>query len=103
VGLVGTEEWAIELTELELRDFCRLARELAAMMAMMGAELMDEESLAVELESDQVWMEVEGFPSGFGLRFMLSQGRGVEGEFLAAAVPGLLQGLTQIEAAIQQV
>ena len=62
MGLVGTMEWAVELTVEEWADFRRLAIELAQTMAAMAIELMDEEALSVELETDRIWMEAEGFP-----------------------------------------
>ncbi len=100
VGLVGTGEWAIELTMAELRDFCRLVRELASAMAAMAGELMDEESLDIELESDRIWMAGEGFPSAFSLRFILQDGRGVEGLFGSSAVAGVVAGALAVESAI---
>jgi hypothetical protein len=89
-GLVGTDDWAIELTLAEFDDFCRLMLQLAATMATMQAELMDEEAIALEAESAALWLEAEGFPSAYGLRLMLSSGRRAEAAWAAAAVPGLL-------------
>jgi hypothetical protein len=51
-GLVGSEDWAFELTAAELADFCRLLGQLADNMRSIQAELMDEESIACEAESD---------------------------------------------------
>jgi hypothetical protein len=90
-GLVGTDDWAIELTEAELNEFCRLLTQLADTMKQLTAELMDEEKIACEAESDLLWMEVEGYPHIYTLRFIISTGRCVEGKWNASAVPGLLQ------------
>jgi len=90
-GLVGTDDWAIELTEAELNEFCRLLAQLADTMKQLTAELMDEEKIACEAESDLLWMEVEGYPHEYTLRFILNTGRCVEGKWNASAVPGLLQ------------
>ncbi|MBD2447894.1 DUF1818 family protein [Nostoc sp. FACHB-152] len=90
-GLVGTDDWAIELTEAELNEFCRLLAQLADTMKQLTAELMDEEKIACEAESDLLWMEVEGYPHEYSLRFILNTGRCVEGKWNASAVPGLLQ------------
>lgn len=92
-GLVGTDEWAIELTAAELEDFCRLALQLAQTMAQMQAELMDEERINCEAESDLLWVEVEGFPQAYRLRLILLTGRRAEAEWTEAAVPGLLQAM----------
>jgi hypothetical protein len=90
-GLVGTDDWAIELTEAELNEFCRLLAQLADTMKQLSAELMDEEKIACEAESDLLWMEVEGYPHEYSLRFILNTGRCAEGKWNASAVPGLLQ------------
>ena len=42
-GLVGTDSWAVELTEGELHDFCRLLSQLSDIMNQMAAETLDEE------------------------------------------------------------
>ncbi|MBE9052522.1 DUF1818 family protein [Nostocales cyanobacterium LEGE 11386] len=89
-GLVGTDDWAIELTEAELNDFCRLLAQLADTMKQLATELMDEEKIACEAESDLLWMEVEGYPHAYNLRLMLNTGRCAEGKWNAAAVEGLL-------------
>ncbi|MBD2299242.1 DUF1818 family protein [Nostoc sp. FACHB-87] len=97
-GLVGTDDWAIELTEAELNEFCRLLAQLAETMKQLAAELMDEEKIACEAESDLLWMEVEGYPHEYNLRFILNTGRCAEGKWNASAIPGLLQaaGMLQV-------
>ncbi|MBD2493792.1 DUF1818 family protein [Nostoc sp. FACHB-280] len=97
-GLVGTDDWAIELTEAELNEFCRLLAQLADTMKQLAAELMDEEKIACEAESDLLWMEVEGYPHEYSLRFILNTGRCAEGKWNASAIPGLLQaaGMLQV-------
>ncbi|MDB9375301.1 DUF1818 family protein [Nodularia sphaerocarpa] len=90
-GLIGTEDWAIELTEAELNDFCRLLAQLADTMKQLASELMEEEKIACEAESDLLWLEVEGYAHAYSLRLILNTGRGVEGKWEAAAVPELLQ------------
>jgi hypothetical protein len=90
-GLVGGDDWAIELTEAELDDFCRLLGQLAQAMSQMADELMDEEKITCEAESDLLWMEVEGYPHAYTLRFILNTGRCCEGSWLAESVPGLVQ------------
>ncbi|MBW4685794.1 MAG: DUF1818 family protein [Komarekiella atlantica HA4396-MV6] len=90
-GLIGTDDWAVELTEAELNDFCRLLAQLADTMKQLATELMDEEKIACEAESNLLWMEVEGYPHAYSLRFILNTGRCAEGQWNAGAVPGLLQ------------
>ncbi len=82
VALVGTEDWAIELTRSEFSEFRRLALALAQTMDSMA--LMDQESLTCELECADLWMAVEGVPQDYGLRFILHGGRCCEGEWKSA-------------------
>ena len=90
-GLVGTDEWAIELTAAEFNDFCRLLAQLAETMSQMAEELMDEERIACEAESDLLWMEVEGYPHAYSLRLLLNQGRRCEGHWSENVVTKLVQ------------
>ena len=90
-GLVAGDAWAIELSEAELNDFCRLLAQLSETMNQMAAELMDEEKIACEAESDFLWMEVKGYPDAYSLRFILNTGRRCEGSWPESAVPGLVQ------------
>jgi len=90
-GLVAGEGWAIELTEAELNDFCRLLGQLAATMSQMASELMDEEKIAIEAESDLLWVQVEGYPAAYSVQLILNAGRRCEGFWAAAAVPSLVQ------------
>lgn len=96
-GLVGTDDWAIELTEAELNDFCRLLSQLADTIKQLATELMDEEKIACEAESDLLWMEVEGYPHEYSLRLILNTERCVEGKWNASAVPGLLQATLMLK------
>lgn len=90
-GLVGADSWAIELTEAELQDFCRLAGQLTETVNQLASELMDEEKIACEAESDLIWMEVEGYAHAYSLRLMLNTRRRAEVSWVADAVPGLVQ------------
>ncbi|MFZ9736951.1 MAG: DUF1818 family protein [Prochlorotrichaceae cyanobacterium] len=97
-ALVGTEDWALELTQAEFEDFCRLSQQLASTLGAMAAELMDEERICCEVESDRVWVEAEGFPQHYELRLMLLTGRRGEGQWSAIAVPPFLQALQTLAA-----
>lgn len=90
-GLVGGDDWAIELTEGEFNDFCRLLAQLATTMTQMASELMDSERIACEAESDVLWMEVEGYPHAYLLHVILSTGRRCEFSWQEEAVPGLVE------------
>jgi Domain of unknown function (DUF1818) len=90
-GLVGGEEWAIELTEAELEDFCRLIQQLANTIAQLSTELMEEEKISCEVESDLLWLEAEGYAHAYALRLILQTGRRGQGYWSAIAVPDLIQ------------
>lgn len=92
-GLLGAEDWAIELTEAELNDFCRLLSQLSETMELMKGELCDSEKIACEAESDLLWMEVEGFPDAYSLRLILNQGRRCEGNWPSEVIPDLLNAV----------
>ncbi len=77
-GLVGTDNWAIELTQVELNDFSRLLTQLADTMQELAAQLMDEEKITCEAESDLLWMEVSGYPHKYNLRCVFHKGRRAE-------------------------
>ncbi len=89
-GLVGSDDWALELTALELADFCRLVQQLSHMMAQMTDELMVEEKIDCEAESDLLWLQVSGYPHSYSLRLLLNSGRKAEGNWVATAVPELI-------------
>lgn len=90
-GLVGGEEWALELTAAELDDFCRLLIQLANTVIQVAAELMSEETITCEVESPLLWLEAEGYAHAYDLRIMLLTGRRGEGAWTASAVDGLIQ------------
>lgn len=96
-GLVGSEDWALELTEAELQDFCRLLAQLAQTMTQMAQELMEEEKIACEAESSLLWLEGEGYPHAYSLRLILNQGRRGEGNWSADAVPELVQAVASLK------
>lgn len=90
-GLVGADSWAIELTEAELNDFCRLSGQLVETMSQLASELMDEEKIACAAQSNLIWLEVEGYAHAYSLRLILNTGRCAEGSWATYAVLGLVQ------------
>jgi hypothetical protein len=96
-GLVGTNDWSVELTEAELNDFCRLSNQLADTMKHLATELMDEEKIVCEVESELLWLEVEGYANFYTLRFILNTGRCAEGKWDAEALPELLQAAAMLK------
>lgn len=90
-GLIGADDWALELTEQEMQDFCRLFLQLAQTMVEMSQHLMDQEKITCEAESDLLWLEVEGYPNSYSLRIIVNQNRCCEGNWTPEAVPELLK------------
>lgn len=90
-GLVGGDEWAIELSAVELEDFCQLMAQLAATLQQLSQDLMDEERMTCEVESELLWLEAEGYPHEYDLRLIVLTGRRGEGFWNASAVSELLQ------------
>ncbi|MGC9502740.1 DUF1818 family protein [Baaleninema sp.] len=97
VALVGSDDWAFELTHAEFEDFRRLLVQLKETMQAAAAELSDEERLACEVESQRLWMEAEGFPHAYRVRLILNTGRGCEGEWSPEAVRELLNATQSLE------
>ena len=46
--------------------------QLVDTMSQMSAELMDEEKISCEAETDLLWLEVEGYPHSYSLRLILN-------------------------------
>ncbi len=81
----------MELTQAEFDDFCRLLGELANTMTQMAIELMDEEKIACEAETDQLWMQVEGYANAYTVQLILHSGRRAEGAWPVEVVGELVQ------------
>ncbi|MGD1900274.1 MAG: DUF1818 family protein [Phormidesmis sp.] len=94
-GLVAGSGWALEMTAVEFKDFVRTAQQLHDTMAAMAEQLMDEERLTCEQETETIWLEADGFPKSYRLRFILLTGRRGEGEWSENAVFSLLAALKQ--------
>ena len=95
-GLVGADSWAIELTESEFKDFCKLATRLAETMQLMSSELSDCEKICCTLETDHITLEANGYPHEFALHLQLLTGRKGEGFWNAPAVPFLLNAIASL-------
>lgn len=95
-GLVGANDWAIELTKAELEDFHRLLNQLVATMNQMADELMDEEKISCEAETALLWLEVEGYPHSYSLRLILNCDRRCEGNWIEGIAPKLVTALEEL-------
>ena len=95
-GLVGTQDWAIELTKAELDDFYRLLKQLVDTMGQMSAELMDEEKISCEAQTELLWMEVEGYCDRYCLYLILNCDRRCEGSWQEGVAPQILAGFRAV-------
>jgi len=92
-GLLGGEDWAMELTSAEMADFCRLLPEINQAVIDISEHLMDEEKIVCEMESELLWLGAEGYPQNYSLRVILSQGRCCEGTWSVEVLPELLKAI----------
>jgi hypothetical protein len=92
-GLLAGSTWAIELTEAEFRTFRRLVVEISDTMAAIAAEIMDDEHITCEAEADDLWLEAEGFPEAYRLRFLLGSGRRCEGAWDTVATQHITEAI----------
>ncbi|GAB4340607.1 MAG: DUF1818 family protein [Cyanophyceae cyanobacterium] len=97
VALVGSDAWAIELTAAEWQDFRQLLQQLTSAMAAAADELMPDEVIDCEVESDRLWLGASGFPHAYDVRLLLKTGRGAEGTWPAIAVPPLIDAIRTLE------
>lgn len=92
-GLIAGPTWAMELTEAEFHTFRRLVVEISQTMQAIAAELMEEERITCEAEADGLWIEAEGLPKAYSLRFILAAGRRCEGEWEVEAAQQITQAI----------
>ncbi|NJK64389.1 MAG: DUF1818 family protein [Synechococcaceae cyanobacterium SM2_3_1] len=78
-ALVGSDQWALELTEREWQDFCLGLQHLEQGCKAAQDHLVDEEVLTLEYHSDHLTLIATGVPPQFSLFLQLHTGRGGEG------------------------
>lgn len=96
VGLVGAENWAIELNYQEFQDFCRISRQLVETMATMQAELSEGETLTCSAQTADISLEACGFSDNFTIHLQVLNDRRAEGIWTSRAIAELLQAVEQI-------
>lgn len=96
-GLIGGENWAIELTNQEMQDFCRLLLQINQAITDISEHLMEEETIVCEVESDLMWLEAQGYFDRYSLRIILLQGRGTEGTWDESVIQELIQATQSLD------
>ncbi len=96
-ALVGGDDWAIELTAAELDDFSRLLHQLIETMEQMQAELMPEEKITCEAESELLWLEATGYADAYSLRLIVHGDRRCEGNWQPKVATELAKAVQSIK------
>lgn len=96
-GLLGSEDWSVELTRDEFDEFCQAAQQLSDTLDRLRTELMDEESITCEHTSDNLYLEIRGYPNDYQLSFILLRGRRSEGTWDSAATQELLRVIQMLQ------
>ena len=98
--LIGGEFWAVELTEMEVKGLHALLVELDHQHSLIRDQLMEEESITLELEHQEWWGCLDGTRARWGLQVVLqgneTQRRGLEGAWPAPAAQAFLAALRTV-------
>jgi hypothetical protein len=92
-GLVGAENWAIELNHQEFEDFKRLSRQLIETIAATQSELSDQENLTCSAQTEDIYLEASGVDDNFTIHLRLLNGRRAEGIWTSKAISQLLTAI----------
>ncbi len=74
-----TTTWTIEFSPVEWEQFVQQFRTLAQTWQSIQEELMPEEALTLDSESETIRLQAEGQPEQWGMWLQLCSGRKVEG------------------------
>ncbi|MDA7433128.1 DUF1818 family protein [Synechococcus sp. AH-601-N10] len=98
--LIGGEFWAVELTETELKGLHALLVELDHQHTLIRDQLMEEESITLELEQQEWWGCLDGTRDRWALQVVLhgngTPRRGLEGTWPAPAAQAFLAALRTV-------
>ena len=98
--LIGGEFWAVELTAIEVEGLHALLVELDHQHTQIRDQLMEEESITLELEQQEWWGCLDGTRERWGLQVVLQgngmQQRGLEGAWPAPAAQAFLAALRTV-------
>jgi hypothetical protein len=68
--LIGVDNWSIELKKNEFNSLCLLLLRINEQLICIKNELMDEESITLELEKLPWYIELKGKKNEWSLRFV---------------------------------
>jgi hypothetical protein len=101
--LIGGEGWAAELTQPEALLLAEGVGCLCAQHSTLIDQLLAEEAIALEWESADLWLELEGDRQSWQLRFVLSSSvglRSIEGSWPPLAASAVAAALTALRAGL---
>ena len=99
VVLIGGAGWAAELTAKEAQILRQGFGQLVEQHTAIADQLMEEESIGLELDLGDLWMELEGDRRHWQVRFVLTpEGlqRGLEGGWDASASQAFAAALADL-------
>ncbi len=98
--LIGGEQWAVELTEVEVKELYSLLVELEHQLKLIRVQLMSEESIRLELQHHEWWGCLDGTRDRWSLQVILQgigeQRRGLECAWPAPAAQAFLAALRTV-------
>ncbi|MFL0769979.1 MAG: DUF1818 family protein [Prochlorococcus sp.] len=103
--LIGGESWAIEITESEWQGLMTLLCDLNDQHQQLIDQLLDEESISVEIERQPWWGCLDGDRHAWSLQLVLEgdqhRGRGAEGAWPAPAAQAITAALRTVWESLQ--
>ncbi|BAQ66463.1 DUF1818 family protein [Geminocystis sp. NIES-3709] len=96
-GLIGAEDWAIELTSQEMQDFRSLLLQIHQSMLDISNHLMEEETIVCEVESELMWLGAQGYSHLYSVRIIIFQSRKCEGTWSENIIQDLIQATQSLE------
>ena len=95
--LLGGSNWALELTECEWKDFSAVVFALADQHRNLLDQLMEEESIELQMERGAWWSCLDGDRRGWSLTVVLSgDGRGAELHWPQPAAESLVAAMRML-------
>jgi hypothetical protein len=88
---LGCSTWTIEFSQVEWEQFVQQLRTLAQTWQSMQEELMPEETLTLDSESETIRLQAEGQQEQWGIWLQICSGRKVEGYLDSPLVVELLR------------
>jgi hypothetical protein len=96
-ALVGSDDWALELTDAEWQAFCQGMHQLQGAIASATGMLVAEEAITLEYANPLLTLIATGLPPAFSIYLQLHSGRRGEGYWSSEAVTDLMAAAKSLE------